>query len=65
MGRPLAVTANAGQVFADLLLLATSACHACAAVLSVPKRDRTWNTLASGLESNDRLNDRRLLGPRV
>jgi excisionase family DNA binding protein len=49
-----------GQVFTDLLLLASLACQAPASLVSVRQPDGSWTTLAHGLESGEGLNDGRL-----
>lgn len=51
---------QAGQAFADLLLLAALGCQTQHAVLSVPQASGTWRTLSYGFESRAGLDDRRL-----
>jgi excisionase family DNA binding protein len=52
--------AGAGQVFADLLLLAALACQTPLALLSVPQSPGQWRTLSHGFDTRTGLNDPRL-----
>ncbi len=52
--------AQAGQVFADLLLLAALSCQTQLALLSVPQGAGRWRTLSYGFEVRDGLDDPRL-----
>lgn len=52
--------AHAGQVFADLLLLAALSCQTQLALLSVPQAGGQWRTLSYGFEERTGLDDRRL-----
>jgi excisionase family DNA binding protein len=51
---------SAGQVFADILLLAAQSCQAPFAVVSVPQPGGLWTTLSHGFEHRTGLNDPRL-----
>jgi excisionase family DNA binding protein len=51
---------QAGQVFADLLLLAALSCQTQLALLSVPQGHGQWRTLSYGFEVRLGLDDRRL-----
>jgi excisionase family DNA binding protein len=51
---------GAGQVFADILLLAAQSCQAPFAVVSVPQAGGCWSTLSYGFEHRGGLNDPRL-----
>ncbi len=51
---------QAGQVFADLLLLAALSCQTQQALLSVPQGPGLWRTLSYGFEARVGLDDRRL-----
>lgn len=52
--------AQAGQVFADLLLLGALSCQTQQALLSVPQGPGLWRTLSYGFEARVGLDDRRL-----
>jgi excisionase family DNA binding protein len=49
--------AAAGQVFADILLLAALACQTPLALVSVPQGQGQWSTLSYGFEQREGLND--------
>jgi excisionase family DNA binding protein len=51
---------SAGQVFADILLLAALSCQTPFAVVSVPQPGGTWSTLSHGFDQRAGLNDGRL-----
>jgi MerR family transcriptional regulator, light-induced transcriptional regulator len=51
-----------GRVFADLLFVAATACHAPFALISVVQGDGRWSTLSHGVERRDLLADDRLFG---
>jgi excisionase family DNA binding protein len=51
---------SAGQVFADILLLAALSCQTPFAVVSVPQPGGTWSTLSHGFDQRVGLNDGRL-----
>ncbi len=51
---------GAGQVFADILLLAALACQVPFAVVSVPQPGGQWSTLSHGFDQRVGLNDPRL-----
>jgi excisionase family DNA binding protein len=51
---------SAGQVFTDLLLLASLASQSPASLVSVRQADGSWSTLAHGLEGRQGLNDGQL-----
>lgn len=51
-----------GRVFADLLFVAATACHAPFALISVAQGDGRWSTLTHGVERRDLLADDRLFG---
>ncbi len=51
-----------GRVFADLLFVAATACHAPFALISVAQGDGRWSTLSHGVERRDLLADDRLFG---
>jgi excisionase family DNA binding protein len=48
---------NAGQVFADILLLAALSCQTPLALVSVPQGQGQWSTLSYGFEQREGLND--------
>ncbi len=56
VGEP-APSSGAGQVFADILLLAALACQTPMALVSVPQGNGQWSTLSYGFEQRDGLND--------
>ncbi|MDQ1375872.1 MAG: hypothetical protein QOE15_45 [Acidimicrobiaceae bacterium] len=49
-----------GRVFADLLFVAATTCHAPFALISVAQADGRWSTLGHGVERKDLLTDDRL-----
>jgi excisionase family DNA binding protein len=49
-----------GRVFADLLFVAATTCHAPFALISVAQPDGRWSTLGHGVERKDLLTDDRL-----
>jgi methanogenic corrinoid protein MtbC1 len=49
-----------GQVFADLLFLASMSCHAPLALISVVQADGQWSTLSYGVDHREALDDRAL-----
>lgn len=59
--RTPAVRDQAGRVFADLLFVAATSCHAPFAMISVSQADGRWSTLSHGVERRDLLADNRLL----
>ncbi len=62
-GSPAAASSDgshAGQVFADLLMLAALSCQTQLALLSVPQGSGRWRTLSYGFEVRDGLDDPRL-----
>jgi excisionase family DNA binding protein len=50
-------TSGAGQVFADILLLAALSCQTPLALVSVPQGSGQWSTLSYGFDQRDGLND--------
>jgi excisionase family DNA binding protein len=56
----LARERGGGQVFTDLLLLASLSCQAPVSLVSVRQPDGSWTTLAHGLEGREALNDPQL-----
>jgi excisionase family DNA binding protein len=62
-GSPTASVAQdqRGRVFADLLFVAATTCHAPFALISVAQGDGKWSTLGHGVERRDLLADDRLL----
>ncbi len=57
---PVAAREQPGRVFADLLFVAATTCHAPFALISVAQPDGRWSTLTHGVERRDLLADDRL-----
>jgi excisionase family DNA binding protein len=53
-------SSNAGQAFADLLVLGALACQTPVAILSVPQAGGGWSTLSHGFDQRQGLNDGQL-----
>jgi excisionase family DNA binding protein len=58
--RPVAAQDQRGRVFADLLFVAATTCHAPFALISVAQADGRWSTLGHGVERRDLLADDKL-----
>ncbi len=58
--RPVAAQDQRGRVFADLLFVAATTCHAPFALISVAQADSRWSTLGHGVERRDLLADDKL-----
>ncbi|HEX3425092.1 MAG TPA: GAF domain-containing protein [Acidimicrobiales bacterium] len=58
--RPASAAEQRGRVFADLLYVAATTCHAPYALISVSQGENRWSTLGHGVERRDLLSDDRL-----
>ncbi|MGH9124967.1 MAG: B12-binding domain-containing protein [Acidimicrobiales bacterium] len=59
-GRAAGAGDQRGRVFADLLYVAATSCHAPIALISVAQGEGRWSTLGHGVERRDLLSDDRL-----